>query len=211
MNSNDSVTNGINTNGINRIPFDIIYTVYFYITDYTTLNNFWYLCPEFTAMYMKRYNRTYVHKFRVLFHDIFTFLHRLPDQNSGESDIYFYELVTTQSHSTLDRSILRKDIGFIYNMYKRFLIYYLTPDLFNQYVIQSSTKMASVIMLQGTHVINQITSLQFNCNKIKITARYNDINTALSTVLQNYAKHDHDWIHYQIQCFRNLLSAHFFE
>lgn len=193
------------------IPFDIIYTVYFYITDYTTLNNFWYLCPEFTELYMKRYNRTYIHKFRVLSCDIFTFLSRLPDQNSGESDIYFYELVTTQCNRAAKKKVLRQDISFVYNLYKKFLIYHLTPDLFNQYTIQTSIKLASVIMLQGVHVMDTITSLQFNHNKIRITSKCKSVSDTLAVVLKNYNKHDLGWIQHQVRCFQNLLLAQFFE
>ena len=65
-----------------NIPNDIIYNIYFYTNDYCTASNFWLLSKDFNKNYMTKYNKTYKHKFMLLFNDIFTFLSLLPLKNT---------------------------------------------------------------------------------------------------------------------------------
>ena len=47
---------------LQSLPYDIIYNIYFYINDYSTINNFWIISKYFNRNYMTRYNKTYIHK-----------------------------------------------------------------------------------------------------------------------------------------------------
>ena len=168
------------------LPNDIIYNIYFYIDDYITLNKFWLLSADFNNQYMARYNKSYKHKFNVLFDKLFTFLSLLPENNFSENDLDFFELVSTQCLEQKDKKILHKDISFIYYLYKTHLLYFLTPDCFNQYISSIANKLSNIIMLQGTEILNNITSLHFDKNIIKISCVYNTSDETLEYVLKSY-------------------------
>lgn len=190
-----------------HLDYDIIYNIYFYIDDYITLDHFWYLSPTFTKMYMKKYNKSYTHKFNILRKDLFSFLSKLPDRYCRDSDVQFYELVTTQCLQSRDKMILKNDITFIYNFYKKFFTYYLTPDLFNEYIINVSKDLSSIIMLQGTKIIDKITNLCFNKNTVGLSCKYQNTLDALNIILKNYSKHDIFWVECQIEYFKVITNT----
>jgi len=171
---------------VQTLPDDIIYNIYFYIDDYITLNKFWLLSADFNNQYMTRYNKSYKHKFKVLFDKLFTFLSFLPEHNFSENDLDFFELVSTQCLEQGDKKILHKDITFIYYLYKTHLLYFLTPDCFNQYISSVANKISNIIMLQGTRILNNITSLHFDKNIIKISCIYHTSKETLEYVLKSY-------------------------
>jgi hypothetical protein len=168
------------------LQHDIIYNIFFYIDDYITLNNFWILSKDFNKQYMTRYNKSYKHKFNVLFDKLFTFLSMLPEHNFSENDLDFFELVSSQCLEQRDKKTLHKDITFTYYLYKTHLLYFFTPDCFNQYISSIANKLSNIIMLQGTKIINNITSLYFNKNTIKISRIFNTQNETLEYILKSY-------------------------
>ena len=168
------------------LQHDIIYNIYFYIDDYITLNNFWFLSKDFNKQYMTRYDKSYKHKFNVLFDKLFTFLSMLPEHNFSENDLDFFELVSSQCLERIDKKMLHKDITFIYYLYKTHLLYFLTPDCFNQYISSVANKLSNIIMLQGTTILNNITSLHFDKNTIKISCIHNTSNETLEYILKSY-------------------------
>lgn len=53
------------------VPYDVIYNIYFYIDDYSTINKFWLISKYFNKHYMTRYNKTYIHKYKILYNNFF--------------------------------------------------------------------------------------------------------------------------------------------
>ena len=57
-----------------KLSYDIIYNIYYYIDDYSTANNFWILSKQFNENYMKKYNKPYIHKYKILYNNLFVYL-----------------------------------------------------------------------------------------------------------------------------------------
>jgi hypothetical protein len=121
------------------LPSDIIYNIYFYVDDYCTANYFWLLSKHFNIYYMTKYNRTYKHKFTILFNKLFLFLSLLPQTHKPIetlADVTFFELVTTQCLNKLDKKMLKTDISFIYYLYKTFV--------FNQLIMKCDDVISNI-------------------------------------------------------------------
>jgi len=172
--------------GTQKLSYDIIYNIYFYIDDYCTASNFWLLSKDFNN-FMKKYNKAYKHKFMLLFNDIFTFLSLLPLKNNNQSDIDFYELITVQIANNGDRKMLRNDIYFIFRIVKNFFIYYLTSGNIDPYFFNILKNISYATMLQGpTFLLNNI-KITFDKNNVKIINKYNkDVFLDKLINLENY-------------------------
>jgi hypothetical protein len=176
------------------LPYDIIYNIYFIIDDYITANNFWLLSKEFNQNYMTKYTRTYKHKFNILYKDFFTFLSLLPLYNLNSnlhpnfnSDIDFYELVTTKFLSNRDKITISNDIRFLYYLYNNFLTYYLSNNTL-------AHQLSYVLLSQGPEFINSIIVITFNKNKIRIYPKYIQRNKISQLILQHYTRYNFEWI-----------------
>lgn len=175
-----------------NLTFDIIYKIYFKIDDYITACNFWLLCKRFTQNYMKHYSACYKHKFNILQNDLFTFLYLLPENISAitnDNDVNFYKLITTQFLNYNDKILLKNDIHFIYELYKNFFTYYIG---------NSFTNLPCVIMLQGPLFINNLTTVNFKKNYIKIKPIYNNKIYGLRKCIKQYNRYNVSWIEKQI-------------
>lgn len=151
---------------------DILYNIYFYINDYCTASNFWLLSKDFNKNYMKKYNKTYKHKFMLLFNDIFTFFSLMPFKNNTHSDIDFYELITVQIAKNSDKVMLRNDIYFIYRTIKNFFFYYLTSNNTDPFYFSILKNISYAAILQGHEFLLDNIKIEFNRNLIKITNKY---------------------------------------
>lgn len=143
-----------------NIPCDIIYHVYFFVNDYSTINNFWLLCKTFTNTYMTQYSKAYSHKFYILYKDLFTFLNYLPRRDLNQSDIKFYEFVTTQCLDTNSKILLRKDIIFIYKL------------ITSTHKIKRKIVFKNDILLGTSILTNKIFKIKFNKNKVQFGYSY---------------------------------------
>lgn len=182
-----------------KLSFDIIYQIYFYIDDYCTANNFLFLCKTFTKNYMK--NAAYYHKFNILYKNLFSFLILLPETFNiidNRGDLAFFELLMCQSKNKIDKIMIRKDILFIYNLYKNFFLYYLANDS-NKTTINVSNNLSNIIILQGPVFINNLAVVNFNKNQVSIQPKYNNRSETFQYILKHYDRYNFKWIEYQIQ------------
>lgn len=191
-----------------NVPYDIIYNIYFYINDYSTLNNFWLLSKEFNKNYMTKYNKQYIYKYNILYNNLFTFLSSLPEKNSGKHDIDFYELVTTSSLSKVDKKLIKNDIQFIYKLYKNFFIYYLTSDLSklsNMYFLNISDSLSNVLIIQGPEFINKLINITINKNKVSIKSKHNNKIITLKNMMMYYKGYNLAWLRQQIEKLEDIM------
>ena len=146
---------------VSFLPFDVIYKIYFYVDDYCTANNFFLLCKDFYNNFMKNKARNY--KFNILYDSLFSFLMLLPETfntNENIGDLTFYELLMCQSQNNHDKIMLRKDIHFIYNLYKNFFVYYFANDTNKNSSLTIATNLSNIIILQGPLFINNLVKLE---------------------------------------------------
>jgi hypothetical protein len=193
-----------------NITFDIIYEIYFHIDDYITACNFWLLCKPFTKDYMKYYSRSYKHKFNILVNNLFAFLVLLPENtnnNNSYGDLDFYEMISTQSLNNYDKSLIKNDIRFVYNLYKTFFIYYFASDIFNHHIRNVSTNLSCIIMLQGHDFINNFTIIDFKKNTVKILPKYNSKMNALRNFMKYYNRYNFNWVSTQIEYLQGSVSV----
>lgn len=170
-----------------NISHYIVYNIYFYTNDYCTASNFWLLSKDFNKNYMTKYNKTYKHKFMLLFNDLFTFLSLLPLKNNTPSDIDFFELITVQIANIGDKRMLRNDIYFIYRIVKNFFIYYLTSGKIDPFYFNILKNISYATMLQGVEFLLDNIDFIFDKKCVKIINKYNkDIFLEKLINLENY-------------------------
>lgn len=146
------------------VPYDILYHIYFMIDDYQTILKFNILNKVFYGNYIRRYNKSYKHKFSILFKDVFKFLALLPNLKPNDDDIHIFMNIQNMCIEPTLKSIISSDIIFIYRLYKC-IIY----DNFKKKIgCNSSLNLANLILIQGpTHIVNN-TIVTFNKNQVKL-------------------------------------------
>jgi hypothetical protein len=182
------------------LPYDIIYNIYFFTIDYSTASSFWILCKTFTYNYMTKYNRSYRHRFEIVFNDLFHFLLMLPDNNyhTAFEDLDFYESVITTGLSDIDKSCIRKDIHFIYYLYKNFFTFYLSRST-NLYIYSICKQLSCLLLLQGPDFFKDIITITFNQNKVSILPKYSDKRKMLRHIMRFYNKYNIRWVTAQVR------------
>lgn len=174
----------IQTNKPN-VCYDIVYKIYFYISDYSTLCNFWTLSKTFYTNYMRKYNMSYKHKYDIIYNDFFFFLSLLPDTDYRHINdhVDFYSLIVTGNNS-----VLQNDIYFLYRLYKGFFIKYFTIYKFNYGLYKQSDRLTSVLLMQGPSFISSLVDIKFCKNKIQILPVSNNRLTMLNKIILNNNK-----------------------
>lgn len=145
------------------LPYDIIYNVYFYIDDYSTINNFWLISKYFNKNYMTRYNKTYIHKYKVLYNNFFVYLQYLDLQEVNINTRLFFTYVSSQRLNKTDSKILIRDIFFIYNLYKQYLINILP---------ERKHRLLNKILSRGPNYLDKMFTITLNKNNINIKIKY---------------------------------------
>lgn len=145
------------------LPYDIIYNIYFYTDDYSTINNFWLISKYFSKNYMTRYNKTYIHKYKILFNNFFIYLQYLDLQEVNINTPLFFAYVSSHKLNKKDSKILLYDIFFIYNLYKQYLINILP---------ESKHRLLNKILSRGPNYLDRIFTITFNKNNINIKIKY---------------------------------------
>ena len=145
------------------LPYDIIYNIYFYINDYSTINNFWIISKGFNKNYMTRYNKTYIHKYKILYNEFFIYLQYLDLQNVNITTPLFFEYVSSKRLNKKDSKILIDDIFFIYNLYKQYIINILPLR---------KHRLLNKILSRGPNYLDRIFTLKFNKNLLSINTKY---------------------------------------
>lgn len=180
------------------LPFDVIYKIYFYIDDYCTANNFLLLCKDFYNNFMKNKARHY--KFNILYESLFSFLMLLPetfDTNKNIGDLTFFELLMCQSQNYHDKVMLRKDICFIYNLYKNFFMYYFANDT-DKNTITIANNLSSIIILQGPLFINNLVKLECSGNIVSIKSKFKNRSEMFEYILEHIVCYNFKLRKYQI-------------
>lgn len=184
---------------ISFLPLDVIYNIYFYVDDYSTANNFLVLSKDFYNNFMK--NKARYHRFNILYESLFSFLMLLPETfgtNENIGDLAFYELLMCQSQSRRDKMMLSKDISFIYNLYRKFFIYYFANNT-NKNSITIANNLSNIIILQGPLFINNLVKLECNGNIVSIKSKFKNPSEMFGYILENYNK-------YNVRLFRYYLE-----
>lgn len=163
-----------------NIPYDIIYHIYFFMSDYQDIMNFFLINKFFYNNYMRRYNLTYRHKFRILFNDIFSFLSMLPYLKNNDDDLHIYHCLNTMCIEPLYKQSISHDIFFIYHIYKN-LIY---KESLHRLGINIAPDLTNVILIQGPRHLDRNIKVNFNKNKVKIIllphSRILELNNSLN-------------------------------
>lgn len=147
---------------LQSLPYDIIYNIYFYINDYSTINNFWIISKYFNRNYMTRYNKTYIHKYKILYNEFFIYLQYLDLQNVNITTPLFFEYVSSKRLNKKDSKIFINDIFFIYNLYKQYTINILPLR---------KHRLLNKILSRGPNYLDRIFTLKFNKNLININTK----------------------------------------
>lgn len=147
---------------LQSLPYDIIYNIYFYINDYSTINNFWIISKYFNRNYMTRYNKTYIHKYKILYNEFFIYLQYLDLQNVNITTPLFFEYVSSKRLNKKDSKIFINDIFFIYNLYKQYIISILPLR---------KHRLLNKILSRGPNYLDRIFTLKFNKNLININTK----------------------------------------
>ena len=148
---------------LQSLPYDIIYNIYFYINDYSTINNFWIISKYFNRNYMTRYNKTYIHKYKILYNEFFIYLQYLDLQNVNITTPLFFEYVSSKRLNKKDSKIFINDIFFIYNLYKQYTINILPLR---------KHRLLNKILSRGPNYLDRIFTLKFNKNLLSINTKY---------------------------------------
>ncbi len=145
------------------LPYDIIYNIYFYIDDYSTINNFWFISKRFNQNYMTRYNKAYIHKYKILYNEFFLYLHILYLQKNDITNSMFFEYIFSKRLNKEHSLILMNDYLFIYNLYKN-LLFDTLPS--------RKHKLLNKILSRGPNYLDKIFTLKINKNFINIKIKY---------------------------------------
>jgi len=148
------------------VHYDVIWMVFKNIDDYSTLNHFWILNKYFHTHYMKR-NAAYKHKFRVLFNQLFTFLSLLPNTKMLEDDVDFFTIVSCQCLEPYQKKELRQAIGFVYTLFKNFLI----QNHHTEYMPKSAAVLTRFGLFQGPEFLERYCHVHFNKQRVRIEAK----------------------------------------
>lgn len=119
------------------VPYDIMFRVYFFVTDYPTCCKMFLLDKTFYTMYMRRHNGTYNHKFDVLFNGLFSFLHNMPThvdiarllsiEYNVYQDIEMFSLTTRMCHEREYQTVIRNDIACVVRILSTCLTNHIRP------------------------------------------------------------------------------------
>jgi len=184
---------------LSDLSFDIIYNIYFYVDDYCTANNFLFLCKAFRNNFMR--NKAYEHKFNILYESLFSFLMLLPETFNtidNRGDLTFYELLMCQSKNKNDRLMLRKDIRFVYSLYKNFFVYYFANQT-HKNTITIANNLSNILVLQGPSFINNLVVISCNRKNVSIKSKFENRFEMFEYILQNYNRYNLKCVEYQIQ------------
>lgn len=141
-----------------KLNYDIIYHIFLNTNDYVTASNFFILNKAFLHNYIYGYQKkSFKHKFRIIFNHIFSFLNILQFTTMKECDIAF--LISLEPNVYFQR-----DIRSVYDLYKNTIREGLNTPNDNE-----DNRIAYIIMTQGIHIIDRMTSIEFTRNKVKIT------------------------------------------
>lgn len=149
------------------LPYDIIFTIFFYINDYDIILSYYILNKHFFNNYMKRYTIVYKHRFTIIFNDIFNFLSLLPSLKSNNDDIHFLTSISSICIDLRNRKTICNDYKIVYKMYKD-LIY---TESFKRFGINIAADLTNLILIQGSTHIDLNSKVLFNKelkNKIKV-------------------------------------------
>lgn len=145
------------------LPYDILYHIYFMVDDYSTLMKFFILNKTFYSEYIKKYSKTYTHKFNILFKDVFSFLSLLPNLKPDHDIQILMCIQNMHVEPSLKDNILH-DILFVYKLYKSAIleesIRKLGPNL--------SVDLTNMILIQGPEHIDKNSKVICNKNKVKL-------------------------------------------
>lgn len=162
-----------------NLPYDILYHIYYMIDDYPTVLNFSLLDKTFYNNYIRRYNKSYKHKFSILFKDVFSFLAMLPNLKPCDDDIHIFMCIQSMCIEPVLKPIIVRDILFVYRLYKN-LIY---EESVRKLGINLAPDLTNVILIQGSNHIDRNSSIKFNKNKVKLTLHTNNRILELNTTL----------------------------
>jgi hypothetical protein len=146
------------------VPYDVLYHIYFMIDDYPTILNFIMLDKTFYYNYIRRYNKSYKHRFSVLFKDIFSFLALLPNLHPRDDDIQIFMCIKSMCIEPVLKPIIANDIIFIYRMYKA-TIY---EEAFKKLGLNLAQDLTNMILIQGPNHIDRNSHIEFNKNKVRL-------------------------------------------
>jgi hypothetical protein len=145
-----------------KLPYDIIYNIYYYIDDYETANNFLILNKYFTKNYITFYNKAYNHRLNLLLNN---FQNVLLYYNNDELKNIIYNI------SFNDKT--KKELLFIYILYKNFLENKLNICNFDYNRKCSWCKLIMYsIFTEGIDFINGIFKINVSKNKLKISSKF---------------------------------------
>jgi hypothetical protein len=134
------------------------------IDDYPTLLNFNVLDKTFYNNYIRKYNKSYKHRFSVLFKDVFSFLSLLPDLKQKDDDIQIFTCIQSMCIEPVLKPLISNDIIFMYRLYKSAILEESTVKL----GINLSADLTNMILIQGPNHIDRNSQIIFNKNKVKI-------------------------------------------
>lgn len=180
------------------LPYDVIYLIYMKTDDYCTANNFWFLNKFFYQNYMRKYNKSYHHKFNILFKNMTTFLSLLPETNLDlETDLSVFQLITTQCLQKEDKIMLKHDIKFFYDIYKSFFLHQLS--ILTPLGYKVCDLMSNLLLIQGSNYIDRVSIAKFNKNKVRVHPPIKNKTQYLDSIIHCARRCSYSFIQTQIE------------
>ena len=154
-----------------KLPYDIIFEIYFKVNDYQTICNLFILNKTFIYEYLYRYSKkTFKHKFVIIFEYIFSFLHILQFSKVSERDFEF--LISLESNNRLESRIFRNELILIYKLYKNIVFNEVRKGFGHRYALANGLKICNIILSQGTKHFYRCIKVKCNKNKILLELNY---------------------------------------
>jgi hypothetical protein len=142
------------------MTYELLYILYFYINDYETACNFWFLNKYFTKNYMNIYNKNYEHKYKLLTKQLDSMLKTIHEGNINDKLV-------------INKLNYCNDIKFCYKLYKTSLIdQFIKCDFDYNRQCSWCSLLIYYIFHEGTDILTKIYDIKCVKNKIILIPRF---------------------------------------
>ena len=139
-----------------KLPFDILYNIFFQVNDIKTLNNLELLNKE-TYLLFKDYNTVKVYKVQIIANELFEYLYKFP-LNERELKLDKNEMVII-----------------VYYLYKSFIFSEMEKYFGSRYSKNIEPSLTNIIMIQGPKYINKNIEIYVNNGEIALRSKNKSI------------------------------------
>ncbi len=187
--------------GTSSLPYDVVFTIYFHVDDYQTAQNFWTLNKTFNQAFMEKYNTAYLHLFNLLYTSLFQLFSTFPSYD-GVLDIG--DLLGLQT--SRNRNNLKRDISFVYNLYRTFIAEELRKQHnYNNLIRRAGPSIVDMCMIQGPKYLNSYCTIHVVKSKIRLKSLHTSNTMNKGYLLSCNRQSTYRYIKEQFIAFEHLV------